>query len=64
MTLPQDYRDEVSTMINQAMQEHVTQSTLISAGLGLLLLALFVEGLLRLVGVIPPFMGINISVLA
>ena len=63
MTLPQDYRDEVSTMINQAMQEHVTQSTLISAVMGLLLLALFVEGLLRLVGVIPPFLGINISVM-
>jgi hypothetical protein len=63
MTLPQDYRDEVSTMINQAMQEHVTQSALLSAGLGILLLALFVEGLLRLVGVIPPFMGINISVM-
>ena len=63
MTLPKDYRDEVTSMIEQAMHEHVTQSALLSAGLGLVVLSLFVDGLLRLVGVIPPFMGINISVM-
>ena len=63
MTLPQDYRDEVSVMIQESMDHHVRTSTFISAGLGFTILGLFVEGLMRLLGVIPPFMGIDISVL-
>ena len=64
MTMPQDYKDEVSAMIDEAMNSHVQTSTLISAGLGFTILGLFVEGLLRLLGVISPFMGINIDVFA
>ena len=63
MTLPQDYRDEVSVMIQESMDHHVRTSTFISAGLGFTILGLFVEGLMRLLGVVPPFMGIDISVL-
>lgn len=64
MTMPQDYKNEVSAMIDEAMNRHVQTSTLISAGLGFTILGLFVEGLLRLLGVISPFMGINIDVFA
>ena len=63
MTLPQDYRNEVSVMIKESMDHHVRTSTLISAGLGFTILGLFVEGLMRLLGIIPAFMGLDISVL-
>jgi len=51
-------------MIEEAMDRHVKTSSVISACLGFGLLALFVEGLLRLLGIIPAFMGINISVMS
>ena len=51
-------------MIEEAMDKHVKTSSIISAVIGFTLLALFVEGLLRLLGIIPSFMGINISVMS
>ncbi|MAT87168.1 MAG: hypothetical protein CL532_01260 [Aestuariivita sp.] len=63
MTLPQDYKNEVKAMIDEAMTKHVQTSTLISAALGFTILGLFVEGLMRLLGIVPPFMGIDISIL-
>ena len=50
-------------MIEEAVDKHVKTSSIISAVVGFVLLALFVEGLLRLLGIIPSFMGINISVM-
>ena len=38
-------------------------ATVISMILGFTALALFVDGLLRLLGIIPPFMGIDIDLL-
>ena len=63
MNLPPDYVEEIQWMIDDAMDKHVKTSSIISATLGFTLLALFTEGLLRLVGVIPPFMGIDINVM-
>tara|TARA_R100001509_G_scaffold165775_1_gene150010 strand:+ start:1581 stop:1775 length:195 start_codon:yes stop_codon:yes gene_type:complete len=64
MTLSSESREEVASMIEEAMDRHVKTSSVISACLGFGLLALFVEGLLRLLGIIPAFMGINISVMS
>ena len=63
-SLPQDYVEEIQDMIDDAMNHHVKTSTIISAVLGFTLLALYIEGLLRLLGVIPPFMGIDISLMS
>ena len=63
MTLSPENKQEVLGMIEQAMDKHVKTSSVISACLGCLFLALFVEGLLRLLGIIPPFLGIDISVM-
>lgn len=63
MTLSPESRAEVASMIEEAMDKHVKTSSIISAVVGFVLLALFVEGLLRLLGIIPSFMGINISVM-
>ena len=45
------------------MAKHNRDATIISMILGFTALALFVDGLLRLLGIIPPFMNIDIDIL-
>ena len=45
------------------MAKHNRDATVISMILGFTTLALFVDGLLRLLGIIPPFMQIDIDLL-
>ena len=72
---PQQYytKPEVDAMIAAAVAEaheadrilmakHNKPATIISMILGGLCLALFVDGLLRLLGIIPPFADIDISI--
>ena len=47
----------------ESMRKHNRDATVISMILGFTALALFVDGLLRLLGVIPPFMHIDIDIL-
>jgi hypothetical protein len=47
-------RTEVQEMINDAIRRHNRNATIISMCVGWVVLALFAEGLLRLIGVIPP----------
>ena len=47
----------------ESMRKHNRDATVISMILGFTALALFVDGLLRLLGIIPPFMGIDIDLL-
>ena len=54
---PQDEfvsRSEVQEMIDAAIRRHDRNASIISMCVGWVVLALFAEGLLRLVGVIPP----------
>ena len=67
-------KDEVDQLIAEAvaearrideesMRKHNRDATVISMILGFTALALFVDGLLRLLGIIPPFMNIDIDIL-
>jgi hypothetical protein len=47
-------RSEVQEMIDSAIRRHNRNASIISMCVGWVVLALFAEGLLRLVGVIPP----------
>ena len=47
-------RSEVQEMIDAAIRRHNRNASLISMCVGWVVLALFAEGLLRLIGVIPP----------
>jgi len=47
-------RFEVQEMIDAAIRRHNRNASIISMCVGWLVLALFAEGLLRLIGVIPP----------
>ena len=54
---PQDElvsRSEVQEMIDAAIRRHNRNASIISMCVGWVVLALFAEGLLRLIGVIPP----------
>ena len=54
---PQDElvsRMEVQEMIDDAIRRHNRNASIISMCVGWVVLSLFAEGLLRLVGVIPP----------
>ena len=54
---------EVKAMIAAAITKHNRNASIISMWLGAFCLAAYTDGLLRMVGQIPPFMGIDISVL-
>ena len=71
-------KDEVDKMIAHAvevavaqarrideasMAKHNRDATVISMILGFTALALFVDGLLRILGIIPPFMHIDVNIL-
>lgn len=47
-------RDEVKEMIDDAIRKHNRNATIISACVGWVVLGLYAEGLLRVIGVIPP----------
>ena len=47
-------RKEVQEMIDAAIRKHNRNASIISMCVGWVVLALFAEGLLRLIGVIPP----------
>ena len=63
-------KEEVDLMIAAAVAEidrismakHNREATIISMILGFTCLALFLDGTLRLLGIIPPFMDIDISI--
>ena len=67
-------KEEVDSMVAEAveearrideasMAEHNFKATIISMILGFTCLALFLDGTLRLLGIIPPFMDIDISII-
>ena len=54
---------EAKEMDRILMAKHNRTATIISMILGFTTLALFVDGLLRILGVIPPFMHIDVNIL-
>ena len=54
---------EAKRIDEESMRKHNRDATIISMILGFTALALFVDGLLRLLGIIPPFLHIDIDVL-
>ena len=55
--------DEAREIDRLSMRKHERDATIISMILGFTALALFVDGLLRMLGIIPPFMHIDINIL-
>ena len=55
--------DEAVRIDEASMAKHNRDATVISMILGFTALALFVDGLLRILGIIPPFMDIDVNIL-
>ena len=60
--LIRDAVDEARAIDEASMAKHNRDATVISMILGFTTLALFVDGTLRLLGIIPPFLDIDISI--
>ena len=58
-----DAIDEARRIDEASMAKHNRDATVISMILGFTTLALFVDGLLRLLGIIPPFMDVDVNIL-
>ena len=67
-------KEEVDALIAQAkadaheadrilMAKHNRNATIISMILGFMCLALFLDGLLRILGIIPPFMDLDVDII-
>ena len=67
-------KEEVNQLIAEAVEEarrideasmakHNREATVISMVLGFTALALFVDGLLRILGIIPPFMHLDVNII-
>tara|TARA_R100001443_G_scaffold85505_3_gene92216 strand:+ start:39 stop:278 length:240 start_codon:yes stop_codon:yes gene_type:complete len=56
-------KHEVEVMIAAAIKQHNHNASIISMILGSIVLALFLDGLLRLLGIVPPFLGIDIDII-
>ena len=54
--------EEARAIDEASMAEHNFKAKIISMILGFVCLALFLDGTLRLLGIIPPFMDIDISI--
>ena len=55
--------EEARAIDEASMAEHNFEATIISMVLGFICLALFVDGLLRILGIIPPFAGLDVNIL-
>ena len=58
-----DAIDEARRIDEESMAKHNRDATVISMILGFTTLALFVDGLLRMLGIIPPFMHLDVNIL-
>ncbi len=54
---------EAKRIDEESMAKHNRDATVISMVLGFTTLALFVDGLLRMLGIIPPFMDLDVNIL-
>jgi len=54
---------EARAIDEESMRQHNFKATIISMMLGFICLALFLDGLLRILGIIPPFMDLDVNVI-
>jgi len=54
---------EARAIDEASMRKHNRDATIISMILGFICLALFLDGLLRILGIIPPFMDLDVNVI-
>ncbi len=58
-----DALEEARAIDEKSMADHNFKATIISMILGFICMALFLDGLLRILGIIPPFMDLDVNVI-
>ena len=58
-----DALEEARAIDEASMRKHNRDATIISMILGFICLALFLDGLLRILGIVPPFMDLDVNVI-
>ena len=59
----EEVKEMIDKAIEVAMNKHNRNATLISTALGFTVMAAFVDGLLRILGKIPPFIGLDVNII-
>ena len=54
---------EAKRIDEESMRKHNRDATIISMILGFTALALFLDGLLRILGIVPPFAGLDVNII-
>ena len=54
---------EARAIDEASMRKHNREATIISMILGFTCLALFLDGLLRILGIVPPFAGLDVNII-
>ena len=59
--------EEVQALIDQsiavAINQHNRNATMVSMSLGFIFMGAFVDGLFRVLGIVPPFMGLDANII-
>lgn len=55
--------EECNRRIEEAIRRHNRNASIISMWLGAFCLGAFTDGILRMIGKLPPFLGIDISII-
>jgi len=59
----EEAQEMIDEAVDRAINQHNRNASIISAILGICFLALFSEGFFRVIGMIPPFMGIDVNMM-
>ena len=59
----EEVQEMIDKSVDRAINQHNRNASIISAILGICFLALFSEGFFRVIGMIPPFMGIDVNMM-
>jgi hypothetical protein len=56
-------KEEVNHLIAEAIRKHNRSASIISAVLGIAFMGAFIDGFFRAMGIIPPFLNIDVNVI-
>ena len=60
---PQEIQELIDQSVSIAINRHNRNASMVSAALGFVFMGAFADGLFRILGFIPPFMGIDVNII-
>ena len=59
----EEIQDLIDQSVSIAINRHNRNASMVSAALGFIFMGAFADGLFRVLGFIPPFMGIDVNII-